>query len=687
MLVSVVLAAKRLARFVVAAGAALVVLPAAAAANPCGAIDRPLDTPIPIPNGVGLASATNSIYIPPGFFTAAPPLEDVDINVDITHPQEHDLSISISHGGKTVILSSANGSGANYTGTVFDDEAGTSITTATAPFTGSFKPQNPLSAFDGVDPTGIWTINVRDSHGVISGGPGDPPPPPQTLNEWGIRWSAGDCSASLPPCDMADAAVDSMVFNGGSITTSRSLAGSGKVTGVDVRVFVTHPDDSQVSFSIQHLSTTVVVLNAGAALGANFDGTVFDDSSPSSIIVGAAPYRGVFSPANSLDSAFQNQSLSGNWSFKMSDTAAAGTGTLNRWGVRVKLDTCTDPDNDVVWSAMDNCPQTPNVNQADHDFDAQGDACDADDDNDTVPDATDQCPLSLVSFGTTPPDTDHDGCLDSEDADDDNDGVPDTTDACPIQAAAPGTDPDGDGCGNDVDPDDDNDGVPDIADKCPTGVPAPGETVDATGCRASEDPDGDGVPQARDRCPLGTPGPGNDSDGDGCKDAEDPDDDDDGVVDTADNCRLVANANQRDTDRDGQGDACDQDDDGDGLIDGADHCHLLKARSLSGCPAVGRKVTFTLSRSRKRVIGKVTITAKSKPSACVKSQVVVLRRVNPGPDPAIGKRLKTSRRGSFSASFRKRLAKGRYYATVSALTVADVGDCTKATSKQVAVKH
>jgi hypothetical protein len=139
-------------RLIIAMAAVVLVLPATASASQCGGIDRPLDTPISIPDGIPLASATNSMYVPPGFFTKSPPLEDVDINVDITHPDEHDLSISVSHGGKTVVLASAIGSGANYTGTIFNDEASTSITAAAAPFAGSFRPQNPLSAFDGLDP-------------------------------------------------------------------------------------------------------------------------------------------------------------------------------------------------------------------------------------------------------------------------------------------------------------------------------------------------------------------------------------------------------------------------------------------------------------------------------------------------------------------------------------------------------
>jgi hypothetical protein len=46
-----------------------------------------------------------------------------------------------------------------------------------------------------------------------------------------------------------------------------------------------------------------------------------------------------------------------------------------------------------VPDGSDNCPQVPNLDQANADNDAQGDACDPDDDNDTVLDGSDNCPL------------------------------------------------------------------------------------------------------------------------------------------------------------------------------------------------------------------------------------------------------------------------------------------------------
>lgn len=85
----------------------------------------------------------------------------------------------------------------------------------------------------------------------------------------------------------------------------------------------------------------------------------------------------------------------------VSDTRADDNSDYDRDGLDniVEWEKNTDPcdadtDDDSVYDDTDNCPVTPNPDQADHDHDGLGDLCDGDDDNDGVPDIADKDPYN-----------------------------------------------------------------------------------------------------------------------------------------------------------------------------------------------------------------------------------------------------------------------------------------------------
>ncbi len=111
-------------------------------------------------------SATGNIGTNNGDYT----LDSVEIN--LTHTWDSDLSISlVSPMGTSLDLSSGNGSfGDNYTNTVFMDGA-PSITTGSAPFTGTFQAEGGTfaSTFAGQSINGNWTLSICDGAGGDSG--------------------------------------------------------------------------------------------------------------------------------------------------------------------------------------------------------------------------------------------------------------------------------------------------------------------------------------------------------------------------------------------------------------------------------------------------------------------------------------------------------------------------------------
>ncbi len=483
--------------------------PAATADNtagtPCDYTTRIADMNVPdgTIGGPFGTSATSSVWVPPPDFPNDT-ITDVNFRVEIQHPVDADLDISVSHAGKTVSLSTDNGGGgSNYTGTTFDDQgANGSIVGQSAPFTGSFVPEQPLSAFDGLPAEGVWTIRVSDDTGTLIGGPGDPPAPTQKLLSWGIDYRASNCPFEQPPCDAHGNTFNTSLSANGGVTASAGTKGTGSVSDVDVYVDNIAGGGGTLTVSFGRSTGSMRTLVTGAA--PDFVETVFDDQAGQAFPF-SPPNTGRFTPEQTLNALAGTTGTQ--WRFSVARTSGTGTGTF-RWGHRVLMsdDGCTDPDSDVIWSTSDNCPSNANLDQANYERDAQGDICDADDDNDSVADTSDACPRGLRAFdiGGTSPDYEADGCKDTEDADDDGDGVIDTADSCPQESKGMGGDTDGDGCKDFEETDDDNDGVPDAADNCPLNADSTlvDTDRDGTGNACDPDDDGDGVIDTADAFPL-----------------------------------------------------------------------------------------------------------------------------------------------------------------------------------------
>ena len=110
----------------------------------------------------GPASPVTSSTITVGF---AQPILDVNVIVNIAHARDSDLSLSlVAPDGTTVALVAARGgTGANFAGTTLDDQAGTAVGAGASPFSGVYRPEQPLSAFVGRSPAGVWTLRIKDN--------------------------------------------------------------------------------------------------------------------------------------------------------------------------------------------------------------------------------------------------------------------------------------------------------------------------------------------------------------------------------------------------------------------------------------------------------------------------------------------------------------------------------------------
>jgi len=97
---------------------------------------------------------------------------DLDVGINLTHSNVFDLQISLQSPDGTILSLNAYNpdneffKGADYSQTIFDDEAQISIDQAQPPFTGRFRPNNGslLEIFDGQDAFGPWQLQIYDAY-------------------------------------------------------------------------------------------------------------------------------------------------------------------------------------------------------------------------------------------------------------------------------------------------------------------------------------------------------------------------------------------------------------------------------------------------------------------------------------------------------------------------------------------
>ncbi|MFQ5422782.1 MAG: proprotein convertase P-domain-containing protein [Phycisphaerae bacterium] len=162
-------------------------------------IDVPVNPPLAIPDGAA-QFVSDSVTVPD---TGV--IVDLDLGVNITHTWNGDLTVRLTHNATTVVVIDRPGFpcvdsnfGFNNDGfSIFLDDEGMGgyVEDIDVP-TGvvsppSLVPNHALSAFDGQDPSGVWTIEVRDDVAQDSG----------TLDNWSMRIALkGTVAPCPPPC-------------------------------------------------------------------------------------------------------------------------------------------------------------------------------------------------------------------------------------------------------------------------------------------------------------------------------------------------------------------------------------------------------------------------------------------------------------------------------------------------------
>ncbi len=279
------------------------------------------DTPIFHPGGTTI---TSDIVI-----ADSGGLEDLNVTLDITNTYDSDLVITLKapDGTNIQLVNRRGGGGDNFTNTVLDDEAGSAISSGSAPFTGSFRPEMPLSLLDGKSITGTWELKIVDLVSFDSG----------ILDSWSmdVTASSGGDSGGGTVYNSTDVPIGPVLF--GVTTSDIVVADSGYLTDVNVTFDISHPYISDLIITLKAPdATSVQLVNRRGGSGSNFTGTTVDDETSVSITTGTAPFAGSYTP-EALLSSLDGKSITGTWVLEVFDPISNDFGTLNSWSVELQF--------------------------------------------------------------------------------------------------------------------------------------------------------------------------------------------------------------------------------------------------------------------------------------------------------------------------------------------------------------
>ncbi len=265
-------------------------------------------------------------------------VQKLTVTVNVTHGNVGELGLTLtSPGGRVVkLVSQGTLSGANLTNTTFADAAAVGVAVGTTPYTGTFLPVEPLTAFKGSAVDGTWTLTVTDTvAGTVAG----------TIDNWSLSVQRVSLAANgnIAVSNTTAKAITDRV--GATITPTTSTiditgaAVTDLVKSLTVTVNVTHGNVGDLGLTLTSPDGRVVKLvSQGTLSGADLTNTTFDDTAFVGIAAGSAPYTGSFVPAEPLTS-FNLGAVNGTWTLTVTDSVAGTAGTLDNWSLAIKRQT------------------------------------------------------------------------------------------------------------------------------------------------------------------------------------------------------------------------------------------------------------------------------------------------------------------------------------------------------------
>jgi subtilisin-like proprotein convertase family protein len=249
-------------------------------------------------------------------------IRDVSVDMDIDHTWTSDMRISLEGPGnqKVLLVNRRGDDGDNFRETRFDDSANISVASATAPFRGTFLPEESLSNFNNLDPNGNWTLYLEDLQQQDGG----------QLNKWSLNIETGNTIfKNSNPVHIAPEKPNTIQSN----LLVSGIEGM-EIDKVDASLDIDHTwnNDLKISLTSPQGTNVILVDNEGGS-DDGFKNTTFDDEAEQPITQGQAPFEGRFQPEEKL-SKLKGESASGIWVLTVEDQFPGDGGSLNRWALQ-----------------------------------------------------------------------------------------------------------------------------------------------------------------------------------------------------------------------------------------------------------------------------------------------------------------------------------------------------------------
>ena len=223
----------------------------------------------------------------------------------------------------------------------------------------TLTPEEPLGAFVGEDPNGVWTLTISDD---LAGDGGN-------LNSWSLDLSTlAAAPSTITATNAANNTPLPIPTGPGVVAQTVNVGGAGKyLLDAEAITGLQHTFAADVDMTLQSPAGTVVTLSTDNGAGNDnvFDGTRWDDDANPG---GQVPYvtnNGVvtdnayvnltaatpLTPEEGL-AAFIGEDPNGVWTLTISDDLAGDGGTLNSLALELKTAQCAPPDTQVTGVAI-----------------------------------------------------------------------------------------------------------------------------------------------------------------------------------------------------------------------------------------------------------------------------------------------------------------------------------------------